>query len=316
MTIKTPIVFFIFRRPELTEQVFEYIRQSQPSTLFVVADGPRLHRPEDSELCEKTRNIIKQVDWKCKVLTDFSDVNLGCKNRIVSGLNWVFSQVDEAIILEDDCLPSASFFPFCETMLEYYRHDQRTMMISGTNSGLIPPDYPYSYYGSSLARVWGWATWKRAWSHFDLAMEHWPEFKKLGLIDTFCNDEFYKNYWIDELDKVYSGALDSWSYIWMYSYWKQHGLSIVPKYNLVSNLGFGVDSTHTSYLSGLENLPTQEISTIHHPPFLLEYRKMDYLHFDNYLGGRSIRRNLLKIKTAALELLELIKAKSVTRVAI
>jgi hypothetical protein len=306
MPCNTPVVLLIFKRPETTQTVFERIRQAQPSTLLVVADGPRIDRLGEAEQCAATRSILDQVDWDCDVRTHFSEINLGCKTCVSSGLDWVFSQVDEAIILEDDCLPSLSFFSFCEQLLAHYRHDQRIMMIGGTNYGLPLENYPYSYYFSGLTPIWGWATWKRAWQHFDGSMQSWPEFKSLGLIDLYCNDEFDKQHWIQKLDDVYAGILDSWAYAWTYSCWQQHGLSVVPEPNLVSNIGFGDNSTHTRTLNGLENLPLQDMGAIHHPPFISAHFKMDQLFFDTYWGGKSIRRNLWKMKDASAELLRLI----------
>ncbi|MEN2383889.1 MAG: hypothetical protein KA716_33360 [Gloeotrichia echinulata DEX184] len=154
MPLSTPIGFFIFNRPDLTAQVFEAIRQTKPHKLLVVADGPRF--PEEEEKCLKTREVIKSVDWDCEVLTNFSEINLGCKYRVYSGLDWVFSQVEEAIILEDDCLPTPSFFYFCQTLLQRYRDDERVMHISGNNFQFGQSRTPYSYYFSKYNHIWGW----------------------------------------------------------------------------------------------------------------------------------------------------------------
>ena len=166
----TPIVFLIFNRPDTTKRVFEAIRQAKPKKLLVVADGPRDDRQGEAEKCAAVRSIIDTVDWDCKVLTNYADVNLGCGLRVSSGLDWVFEQVEEAIILEDDCLPHPSFFPFCEEMLDLYRHDERIMHIAGTNSLEEWKSDVQSYHFSYTGGIWGWATWQRAWKYYHFKM--------------------------------------------------------------------------------------------------------------------------------------------------
>ena len=175
LTMDTPIALFIFNRPDTTQKVFSAIRDSKPTKLLIVADGPRPERPEEEEICTATRAIVNQVDWPCEVLTNFADHNLGCKARISSGLNWVFETVEEAIILEDDCVPSLSFFPFCEQLLEQYRHDSRIMSISGSNFQFGKNKTSYSYHFSHFFHGWGWASWQRAWEHCDLNLGLWPK---------------------------------------------------------------------------------------------------------------------------------------------
>jgi hypothetical protein len=176
--METPIAFFIFNRPHLTQKVFDAIRQAQPKILLVVADGSRFDRADETELCAQTRAVIKQVDWDCQVLTNFSETNLGCKRRVSSGLNWVFETVEEAIILEDDCLPHPTFFPFCETLLDYYRHDSRIMNISGENFQFGRQRTQDSYYFSRYNHCWGWASWRRAWNNYDVEMQLWSVIKE------------------------------------------------------------------------------------------------------------------------------------------
>ena len=161
--LKTPVAFIIFNRPSLTQIVFNTIRQAKPKQLFVIADGARF--PEEKEKCQQARDIIRQVDWDCEVLANYSDVNLGCGKRISSGISWVFEHVEAAIILEDDCLPHLSFFRYCENLLDYYRDDERVMAIGGDNFQDGNKKTPYSYYFSKYPHVWGWATWRRAWKH-------------------------------------------------------------------------------------------------------------------------------------------------------
>lgn len=175
--LSTAIAFCIFNRPDRTQQVFQAIREAQPSQLLVIADGPRSGHPNDLEDCQITRSIIDQVDWDCEVLTNFSDINLGCRQRISSGLDWVFEQVEEAIILEDDCLPDPSFFPYCQELLERYRDTPEVMMISGNNFQFGHNPVEHSYYFSHYGHVWGWATWRRAWQKYDNSLAQWPQLR-------------------------------------------------------------------------------------------------------------------------------------------
>ncbi len=172
-----PVAFLIFNRPELTRKVFATIAQAKPSKLLVVADGPRADVPDDREKCSEARAIIGRIDWDCEVLTNYSSANMGCRARISTGLEWVFTNVEEAIILEDDCIPHPTFFRFCKELLTRYRDDQRVMMISGDNFQMGRNRTPYSYYFSRFFHCWGWATWRRAWRHYDIDMELWPSLR-------------------------------------------------------------------------------------------------------------------------------------------
>jgi len=297
MSFLTPVAILIFNRPNLTKIVFEAIRKAKPKKLLVVADGPRF--TEEIEKCQKARAVIEKVDWDCEVLTNFSETNMGCKRRVSSGLDWVFSQVEEAIILEDDCLPAPSFFNFCQVLLEKYRHDERIMMISGDNFQAGQSRTDYSYYFSKYSHIWGWASWRRAWQHYDVEMKTWSEYKKLGLIRSFCDDSYEEKYWTDIFDGVFKGAVNTWDYQWLYTCWSQNGLSIIPNSNLVSNIGFGSDATHTPNSSNDAQLPTTDIWEISHPLFVVQSRKADTYTFDYHYGGVSMRKNtspLLKAK--------------------
>ncbi len=286
--LKTAIALIIFNRPDTTEKVFEAIRQAKPSKLLVVADGPRANRPGEAEKCAATRAIINRVDWECEVLRNFSDVNLGCQKRVVSGLDWVFSEVEEAIILEDDCLPTPSFFHFCQTLLEYYRHDERIMHIGGNN--FQPSSRTnYSYYFSKYNHCWGWASWRRAWKYYDVDMKTLQEYKKLGLINSICENVYEETYWIDKFDEALSNLISAWDYQWTYTCWSQNGLSITPNTNLISNIGFGSEATHTRGDSPLANLPTTDIWEVKHPPFMVKNRRNDIYTFENVFGGKYLK---------------------------
>ncbi|HAA29505.1 MAG TPA: hemolytic protein HlpA-like protein [Cyanobacteria bacterium UBA8553] len=280
MMLNTPVAFLIFNRPDLTELVFETIRQAKPKKLLVVADGPRFL--EEVNKCQEARAVIKRVDWDCEVLTNFSEKNLGCGLRVSSGLDWVFSEVEEAIILEDDCLPASSFFYFCQTLLEYYQHDERIMLISGDNFQDGHSRTDYSYYFSKYNDMWGWASWRRAWKYYDFAMKTWPEYKKFNLIQTVCDNPDEQKFWTDLFDSVYAGNIDTWDYQWTYACFAQQGLAVIPNSNLVSNLGYRLDATHTKVEHNhLARLPKSDIWEIKHPPYVERNQEADAYAFEH-----------------------------------
>ena len=240
-----PIVFLVFKRPDTTERVFKKIREAQPKQLFIIADGPNSDKTGEVELCEATRRIVEEVDWDCHVQKNFSDVNMGLRQRVASGLTWVFSQVEEAIILEDDCLPNLSFFQFCEECLCEYRDDKRVMMVCGTNLlGEWKAD-TQSYCFSYHSHCWGWATWRRAWQYYDPEMSLWlnPEIKD-RIKDVVCDRKRFEVY-EQQFDSVYSNKVNSWALRWLCARLSQSGLAIIPSRNLISNIGFGENATNT-----------------------------------------------------------------------
>lgn len=296
--LTTPVAFLIFNRPDTTARVFEAIRQAKPPKLLVVADGPRPDRADDVEKCKAARAIIEGVDWDCEVLTNYSDVNLGCKKRVSSGLDWVFSLVEEGIILEDDCVPDPTFFRFCEELLEYYRHDWRIMVISGNNFQFGKKRTGYSYYFSVYTHCWGWATWRRAWQYYDGEMKHWSQVRDGNWLESILVESQAVKYWTKIFQTTYDNKNDSWAYRWTFSCWIQNGLTILPNVNLVSNIGFGEDATHTSSSkSRVANLPVKEINfPLKHPPFLLRHVEADNFTYDNNYASNLLLRFNNKIQ--------------------
>jgi hypothetical protein len=189
--LRTPVAFIIFNCPETTDRVFEQIAKAKPSKLLVIADGPRENSPGEAERCAAVRSIIDNVDWDCEVLTNYSDVNLGCKRRIASGLDWVFDTVEEAIILEDDCLPDPTFFRFCDELLEKYRDDERITMISGDNFQFDRKKTDSSYYFSRDPHIWRWASWRHVWKNYDVDMQLWPEIRDGGWLNYLETQKAY-----------------------------------------------------------------------------------------------------------------------------
>lgn len=305
MPCSTPVVFLIFRRPDLTDRVFQSIRQAQPKTLLVVADGPR--NEVEAELCQQARAVTEQVDWDCEVLRNYADVNLGCRKRVSSGLDWAFEQVEEAIVLEDDCLPHPSFFDYCNELLEKYRNDQRVWCISGDNfqDGQWRGDG--NYYFSNYNHCWGWATWKRAWQQYDHSLVNWPAFRDGCYLEGILDSKLEVEYWQNIFEQLYSlGQPNSWAYAWTFSCWLNRGLTALPNVNLVSNIGFRNDGTHTSGESHWAGMSVDDMSEIQHPAFIARDRSADIYTFDNLFGGNALREadrlsNRFRRKLSALK---------------
>ncbi|HAX96826.1 MAG TPA: hemolytic protein HlpA-like protein [Prolixibacteraceae bacterium] len=274
--LKTAVALFVFNRPETSELVFSAVRQAQPPQLFVVADGPRRSRPGEEILCQQTRDLLQKVDWPCELRLNFADENMGCMRRVSSGLDWVFSIVEEAIILEDDCLPHPDFFRFTEELLGRFRDDQRIAHIGGVNFQRGQNRSKYSYYFSRYNHCWGWASWRRAWKSNDNEMTFWPEFRDGNWLESFLGSESEAAYWQKILDMVYDGRIDSWACRWTLSCWREGMISILPSVNLVSNVGFGPTATHTSTTNEFSNIPVQEISfPLKHPVVRLPDKNAD-----------------------------------------
>lgn len=277
LKLKTPVCLIIFNRPDTTQQVFNVIRQVKPEKLLVIADGPRFNVKGEAEKCVATRSIINQVDWDCEILTQYSEINLGCRHRVSSGLTWVFNTVEEAIILEDDCLPDITFFRFCEELLERYRHDPKIMAISGNNFQFQHNYQQASYYFSRYNHIWGWATWRRAWKLYDLDMKLWPSIRDNNGLEKLLENSEMAAYWAKIFQSAYEG-FNTWDYAWTFACWINGGLTILPNANLVSNIGFREDATHTQGESQLANLPTKSIGfPLQHPTVVMRNSQADNL---------------------------------------
>ncbi|MEH2255378.1 glycosyltransferase family 2 protein [Nostoc sp.] len=277
--MQTPVTFIIFKRPQTTEKVFEAIRKAKPIKLFVIADGPRTEREDEAEKCEATRAIIERVDWDCEVIKDYSDINLGCAKRVSSGLDWVFNNVEETIILEDDCIPHSTFFRFSQELLEKYRNDTRIATISAQNLQLGQKRTNYSYYFSRYNHCWGWASWRRAWQHYDLTIKLWKEVQAENLLHDILIDQKAVNFWQRIFQSVYDNPTGiTWDYQWTFASWMQGSLSIIPNVNLISNVGVGADATH--FTSNQEfsfiNMSMQAMEfPLKHPPFIVRNVEAD-----------------------------------------
>jgi hypothetical protein len=308
--LKTPVVLIIYKRPDTTARVLAEIAKAKPPKLLVIADGPRPEIPGEEERVVATRALIERVDWECQVLKNYADTNLGCGIRVSSGLAWVFDRVDEAIILEDDCLPHPTFFRFCEELLEKYRHDQRIMAISGDNFQSGAKRDSYSYYFSFFPHAWGWASWSRAWQYYDFDMNLWPEIRRGKLLQNILPGSDAVNYWDYIFQSIFEKKIDTWDYQWLFTCFINDGLTIIPRENLVSNIGFGPEATHTKFISNVAFHPTMPMAfPLNHPPYIIRDKMADDFIQDNVYTPTFINR--IKLKLSRLSFVNRIRDKVV-----
>jgi hypothetical protein len=238
-----PVLLIIFNRPQLTKNVFAAIRQAKPSTLFIAADGPR--SVEEKKLTDAARDLTENIDWDCNVYRNYASTNLGCKIRPSSAISWAFEQVESLIILEDDCLPAPSFFNFCSEMLSRYKDNERISSVSGTNLFSGQFDKKSSYFFSKIGGIWGWATWRRAWQNFDISLKAWANEQNRNVVKNFlANNQLYKHY-STNFYLAAKGDWDVWDYQWVFAQFLMQAYIVIPSFNLVQNIGFNSDATHT-----------------------------------------------------------------------
>lgn len=243
----SPVLFLTFNRLDTTKKVFEVIKQVKPPKLYLASDGARLNKSGEKEVVESVRNfLLNNIDWQCEVKTLFREQNLGCGKAVSSAINWFFENEEMGIILEDDCLPSISFFRFCDELLIGYKDDERIMHISGDNfqDGISRGDG--SYYFSQISHVWGWAAWRRAWKLYDFEMKSLNNFINYKIYKNIWKQNKVQKYWLKQFKNVSLGKIDTWDYQWNYCLIVNNGLSILPNINLVENIGFNSEATHTS----------------------------------------------------------------------
>jgi hypothetical protein len=241
-----PVVLLVFNRPAHTARVFAEIRRAQPRRLYLIADGPRADHPGDAERCTQVRELLARgVDWPCEVRTSFCEANLGCGRRVSSGIDWVFGEEEEAIFLEDDCVPDPSFFRFCSELLERYRSESRVGQICGCTR--IEPrltsrtSYTFSRYGP----VWGWASWRRAWRYYDFSLSEWPAARRDGFTNRIAVTRREAALRSRIYDDLRAGRIDTWDYQWGFAKMRHGLLSVIPSVNLIENIGFDGEGSHS-----------------------------------------------------------------------
>lgn len=243
--MKSPVLFVVFNRPEVTKLAFERIRQVRPPKLYIAADGPRINRPDDIVKCEKTRSIAACVDWPCEVHKLFQDKNLGCGKGVSTAISWFFEHEEEGIIIEDDIVPHIDFFSYCDEMLEKYRNDERIQLIAGRNHFYHGYQSDVSYYMSSYFAIWGWATWRRVWDTYEFETQKLDKKQYLDKLSKRISRPSYKFY-KTIFYYMYNHKIDTWDYQLYFNQIINDRYSIIPYVNMTENIGLGIeDSTHT-----------------------------------------------------------------------
>jgi hypothetical protein len=258
--VNTPILFLVFNRPEQTARVFESIRAMKPFRLFVAGDGARPEKEGEAELVRQTRKAATAVDWPCEVVTLFRDANLGCGRAVSGAISWFFEQVTEGIILEDDCLPHPDFYPFCETLLDRYRDEPKVATIAGTH--FLPPELPHgqTHYVSKYFQMWGWATWRRTWDLYDHGLDQLTDEGWFALLERVHRNPVEAGYWREIYKSLKPGIIDTWDFQMFFNCWHSGGNHVMPGHNLISNIGYGPEATHTNFESPMANLPTSSLT--------------------------------------------------------
>ncbi len=287
--LKFSILFLTFNRLDTTKRVFEEIKKAKPLKLYIASDGPREDVLGEDEKVKEVRNFIESnIDWECEVKTLYRDKNLGCGKAVSDSITWFFENEEEGIILEDDCLPNQDFFKFCCEMLSFYRKNESVFMIAGSNI------YPKKMLSSSssydfikIPRIWGWASWRRAWRYYDFNLEGFgsPSFCKV--INATWHKKEFKKYWYQILKDVYYKKLDTWDYQWAYSMWRYNGLCLLSKFNLVSNIGFGT-GVHTWNKKN-------KISNLKNENFIFPIKKSSQIKINEDLDDYDMRKNRVKL---------------------
>ncbi len=315
-----PVVLIIFKRPDTTSKIFEAIRKVQPKKLYIFADGSR--NALEEERCQQTKLAVENVDWPCEVFRDYSDINLGVEKRVISALNIVFENENDAIILEDDCLPDPTFFRFCEELLEKYRDDNRVMSISGSNFQFERASSVGSYHFSKFPSPWGWATWKRAWALYDENLTNWLDVQKGNWLHDILNHAEAEEFWWRVLqDCYYKGPLYAWDYVWKFSCWIQSGLAITPNKNLIENIGFGDGATHTFRPNALANIIAEEMEfPIEHPRLMICNERADRswkdFRYSRAFSRDAFVKKMLNSVVSHQSLVEPLLSRSIKRVAL
>lgn len=298
--LNTAVLFLVFNRLDTTKQVFEAIRQAKPPRLYIAADGARENREGENTKVKAVREyIMSNIDWECEMHTLLREQNFGCKYAVSSAISWFFENEEMGIILEDDCLPSQSFFWFCEELLERYKNDIRVWHIGGAST--IPADMLLnndSYYFSKFNHIWGWASWANRWKSYDVNIGLYLDFKKNNLIKNITENKILQEFWLNNFTSVSQKKIDTWDYQWYFATWVNSGISIIPTKNLISNIGFGHEATHTSDENNkLSKIKTNEIDLpLTHPNIL-----MPNIIYDEYNAKYLFELNIIKYLSSKIK---------------
>lgn len=272
-----PVLVVAFNRPDTTAQVLRALGDVRPRRVYFAVDGPRSDRPEEARLVAEVQGLASSMPWADQVLTRFRSANLGCKHAVSDAISWFFEHEEQGIILEDDCVAHPTFFRFAEELLDRYKDDSRVMGISGNNFQRGDQRLSSSYYFSRHFHIWGWATWRRAWAFFDYEMKGWPEAQRTNALSNLLRSKASVRYWTNVFSETSENRNSSWGYRWLFAVWMQGGLCVTPNRNLVTNVGFGADATHTTIASeNLSYVPSVEMPfPLKHPAFFLPNCELD-----------------------------------------
>jgi hypothetical protein len=281
----TPILFLVFNRPETTKRVFEVIRNVKPKKFYIAADGPRLDKDGEKEKCDAVRKIATQVDWDCELITLFRDKNLGCGKAVSEAITWFFENVEEGIILEDDCVPDVTFFHYCSELLCKYRDNEKIMHIGANNFQKGIKRGSSDYYFSTIPHIWGWALWKRAWDKYDYEMRQYEAEKFVEILKKVYKNQYVINYLVNIFNLTAKHDIDTWDYQWHFTLLKFQGIAISPNKNLVTNIGFDFSATHTREENSLISyLPSYGLNNINHPKKIQISTKADLFTYKHIYG--------------------------------
>ena len=288
----TPILLISWRRPEKTLKVIKEIRKIKPNKLYLACDGPIKNDPLNQMKVTATREVLnKEIDWDCEIKKLYSEKNNGCMMGVSKAITWFFKNEEEGIILEDDCVPHKDFFYFCSVLLDIYRFDKRIWSISAHNQQNGKKKGTGSYYFSRYSHCWGWASWRRCWDSYDPKINDWPKIKKEKVLNDIFSSKLEIRYWENIFDSIYyKSEPNTWDYQWTYTCFKNSGLTIIPNINLINNIGFDVEATHTK--NGLSQTINKELKLkesgifpIKHPITIVRSKSADNLiEFINYSG--------------------------------
>lgn len=301
MKFNIPVLLVTFNRPDTTKSVFEKLKELRPPKIYIYSDAPRIGNSLDQIRVEETRAIFKEINWDCEVYTSYQVKNLGCGRGVSHAINWVFEQEEMAIILEDDCVPHLSFFTFCQEMLLKYKEEERIMHIAGTRWNEEYNINDVDFFFSKIGHVWGWATWKRAWMKYDFQMHTWEGYKANGISNKLFNNRKIAKYWDGAFEYVYQQEeKHTWDYQWQFMLFANNGLAIVPKVNLISNIGIsGVHASNSSSPS-LFRKTDEWVNNNKAPERIKPYTNYDEYHMLNhfmvkYPLSKRIKRVVQKI---------------------
>lgn len=292
--LTTAVALVCFNRPAETAKVMDILRRARPPRLYIIADAPRPHVEGEAERCLQVREIASAADWPCEVIKDFADRNLGCRDRVISGLNRAFEKEDGLIVLEDDCLAHDDFFRFCQEMLTRYRDNKEIFAISGDNFQSDRFSLPDSYYFSRIFHCWGWATWRDRWGAVDFSMAAWPRLREGAWLTRALGSQAAAAYYRNAFDQTYQGRNSSWAYRAGFASLARGLLNIHPRVNMVTNIGVSDNATHTKSDTGMAGRQARGLAfPLTHPDAIRVHDAADR-HTFNLMGGS--RRHKVRMR--------------------